>query len=249
MYKKIKNILNKLFNKDFLLKNELILRRLYGFFYSGNNFQCTVCNKKLSKFVKMFEDDLLCPNCGSLARTRRLQSILQDFIKNQSIKILDFSPPRCMYRKLKKNTQIEYVSTDYAGEFMADKQLNMIKIDEPDNIYDLILCYHVLEHIKDDRKAMSELFRIMKPGGKGIIQTPFKDGEIHENDSISAEAERKIHFGQEDHVRVYSVSGLCERLEKAGFTTQSISYQDKQPNFHGFRNETVVFIEKCIMPK
>jgi 2-polyprenyl-3-methyl-5-hydroxy-6-metoxy-1,4-benzoquinol methylase len=249
MYKKIKNILIKLFNKDFIIKNELILRNLYGFFYSGRNFQCTICNKKLRKFIDIFEDDLMCPNCGSLARTRRLQSILlQDFLVNQSVKILDFSPPRCRYRKLKKNTQIDYVSTDYAGEFMSDKQLNIVNIDEPDNRYDLIVCYHILEHIKEDKKAISELFRIMKPGGRGIIQTPFKDGDIYEDDSIKTEAERRIHFGQEDHVRVYSVSGLCERLEKAGFVTKSIKYHDKHPNFYGFRHETVIFIEKVITP-
>ena len=244
MYKKIKHVLKKLFGKDFLIKNELIFRKLYGFFYSGKNFQCTVCKKKLRKFIDISENELMCPNCGSLARTRRLQSILQDFLINQSIKILDFSPPRCMYRLLKENRQIDYISTDYAGEFIADKKLNIVNIDESDNIYDLIVCYHVLEHIKDDKKAISELFRIMKHGGKGIIQTPFKDGETYENDLIKTEAERKIHFGQEDHVRVYSISGLCERLENVGFAIKYINYQDKQPNYYGFRNETVIFIEK-----
>jgi len=244
MYKNIKIVLNKLFNKKFLIKNELLLRKIYGFFYSGNNFQCTVCEKKLRKFIELSENELMCPNCGSLARTRRLQTILQDFLINQSIKILDFSPPRCMYRKLKKNKQIDYVATDFAGEFLADKKLNMVDVDEPDNIYDLIVCYHVLEHIKDDKMAISELFRIMKPGGKGIIQTPFKNGETYENDSIKTDAERRIHFGQEDHVRVYSVSGLCERLEKAGFTIKTKNYQEIQPDFFGFRNETVIFIEK-----
>jgi ubiquinone/menaquinone biosynthesis C-methylase UbiE len=101
-----------------------------------------------------------------------------------------------------------------------------------------------LEHIDEDRQAMSELFRVMKPGGKGIIQTPFKEGNIYENDTIVTREERKIHFGLEDHVRIYSVAGLCERLEQVGFLTKAISFQVEPPNFHGFRNETVIFIEK-----
>jgi len=160
------------------------------------------------------------------------------------MKILDFSPHRCMYRKLKKNKQINYVSTDYAGEFIADKKLDIVHIDEPDNTYDLIICYHILEHIKNDGQAISELFRIMKPHGKGIIQTPFKEGGIYENESIQTDSERKLHFGLEDHVRIYSVSGLCERLENAGFTVNPVRFQEKQPDFYGLIDETVIFIEK-----
>ena len=244
MYSRIKRIVNKHISKNFLVKNEVILRKMYAMFYSGRKFQCTVCDKKLRKFVVISENELMCPNCGSLSRTRRLKTILQDIFFNQSIKVLDFSPQRCLYRKLKKNRQIYYVATDYAGEFIADKRLNIVEIDEPDNVYDLIVCYHVLEHIKDDRKAISELFRILKPGGKVLIQTPFKEGEIYENESIKTGADRRIHFGQEDHVRYYSVNGLCERLEQAGFIAKPIKYQEKQPDFYGFRDETVIFAEK-----
>ena len=66
--------------------------------------------------------------------------------------------------------------------FKARKALDIENIEEPNsNTYDLIICYHVLEHINKDLKAMSELFRILKPGGKVYIQTPFKEGVIYEN--------------------------------------------------------------------
>ena len=237
-------MLKKIVGKDFLTRNEIILRKMYALFYSGTNFKCTVCDKRLRKFIGVFEHDLLCPNCGSLSRTRRLQCILDELILNRTVKILDFSPHRCMYRKLKKNKQIKYVSTDYAGEFIADKKLDIVAIDEPDNTYDVIICYHILEHIQNDTQAISELFRIMKPGGKGIIQTPFKEGGIYENDSIQTDKERKIHFGLEDHVRIYSVSGLCERLKDAGFTVSPVRFREKQPDFYGLIDETVIFVEK-----
>ena len=71
---------------------------------------------------------------------------------------------------------VTYITTDYADEFEAMKCLNIEAIDEPDNQYDIIICYHVLEHIQNDIKAMDELKRITKPGGICIIQTPFKKG-------------------------------------------------------------------------
>ena len=42
-----------------------------------------------------------------------------------------------------------------------------------DNMYDFILCNHVLEHVENDLKALREIKRILKKGGKGIVQVPF----------------------------------------------------------------------------
>ena len=81
----------------------------------------------------------------------------------------------------------------------------------------LIICYHILEHIDSDQQAMKELFRVLKTDGTCLIQTPFKDGETYEDFSIKTKEDRLKHFGQDDHVRIYSISGLKERLEKSGF--------------------------------
>jgi SAM-dependent methyltransferase len=55
-----------------------------------------------------------------------------------------------------------------------------------------------LEHVADDRKAMSELRRILRPSGTAIIMVPLEEGldETYENPSIVSEADRLIHFGQ-----------------------------------------------------
>ena len=55
--------------------------------------------------------------------------------------------------------------------------------------YDMIICYHVLEHIDNDKQAMKEMMRILKPHGKCIIQTPYKEGKIHEDEEEAAEEE------------------------------------------------------------
>ena len=100
---------------------------------------------------------------------------------------------------------------------MADHQFDITSIDLPNQSIDLIICFHVLEHIEADHKAMQELYRILKPKGRIILQTPFKSGDIYENQAIQTPEDRLLHFGQSDHVRIYSVDGLKSRLEKIGF--------------------------------
>jgi hypothetical protein len=94
---------------------------------------------------------------------------------------------------------------------------------------------------------MQELYRITKPGGICIIQTPFKEGDIYEDSSLRTEQERLLHFGQEDHVRIYSVEGLINRLSIAGFQTTTKTYEERLDHKNGFSsNESVIIAEKRI---
>jgi SAM-dependent methyltransferase len=42
----------------------------------------------------------------------------------------------------------------------------------PDNQFDLVLSHEVLEHVQNDRRAVSEMVRVLKPGGRGVIFVP-----------------------------------------------------------------------------
>ncbi len=194
----------------------------------------------MSQFIKHGEKERLCPRCGSRARTRRLFSLMPDDLAGK--KLLHFSPPRSLDKKLKEIKGLEYVSSDYVGEFKAMKNLNIESIDEPNSSYDLVICYHVLEHIEKDQQAMSELYRILRPGGKAIIQTPFKEGAIYEDPSIESEEERLKHFGQKDHVRIYSSQGLIERLQKTGFNNELLKFEEHPQNRNGFAEREKVII-------
>ena len=152
--------------------------------------------------------------------------------------MLHFSPPKGLRKKLKTLPLQQYITSDYEGEFKADKKLNIQQIDEQDNTYDIIICYHVLEHIPNDRQAMKELFRVLKPQGKCFIQTPFKDGEIYEDSTITTPEERTKHFGQHDHLRIYSVEGLSQRLKEAGFQIKVNIFPDDYK--FGYKKETVI---------
>ncbi len=238
MYEKIKKIAKTILPKSILEKNEETLRNLVALKYRGNTVFCNVCSSGLSSFIKLDNDELLCPKCGSLPRTRRLLELIEKEPNWSTKSLLHFSPPKALRKKLKSLPLKAYVTTDYEGEFKADKKFNIQQIDEQDNTYDLIICYHVLEHIPNDRQAMKELFRVLKPQGKCFIQTPFKKGEIYEDETITTPEERTKHFGQHDHLRIYSVEGLSKRLKDAGFQVNVSTF----PSYHkfGYNQETVI---------
>ncbi len=218
------------------------LRWLYAsVFFHGNQFCCNICGHRFSAFITVRSGDKICPFCGSLPRSRRLLQLLLD--ENLLIgKVLHFSPSRSLYRYFKSLAGIHYLSSDFANEFMADRQLDITAIDLPDKSIDTILCLHILEHIENDLKAMRELYRILKPGGKVIIQTPFKIGDIYENPKVQTPEEREKHFGQADHVRIYSLAGLKGRLEQVGLEVSVRSFRERTISPQGFKAKEVFLI-------
>ncbi len=239
MYEKVKKIAKQLIPHRLIKKHEDKLRGLVALSYKGNNVTCTVCDNSFSKFIKLENGDLLCPNCGSLPRTRRLIELIEVENNLEIKKVLHFSPPKGFREKLRKLELGSYITTDYEGEFDADKRLNIEAIEETDNQYDIIICYHVLEHIIKDEQAIGELYRVLKQEGVCFIQTPFKDGDIYEDYSITSRTGRLEHFGQEDHVRVYSVEGLKKRLEQKGFVVEVLNFNEPE-NKKGFAREVVL---------
>jgi hypothetical protein len=239
MYSAFKKMLKRIFPERFLIRIEFILRYFYSLMYLGSAVCCNICGGRFSGFVSMESGDLLCPRCGSLPRQRRLWIILQPFIdREDSIKILHFSPSRILQKKLRHRKPSQYITSDYEAKADADKHYDITHIPESENSYGLIICFHVLEHVPDDRQAIRELYRILKPEGRVFIQTPFRDGDIYEDKTINTGAERLHHFGQEDHVRIYSVKGLVSRLKEAGFSVQASQYEADP--ILGLREETIL---------
>ena len=242
MYRFLKKNIKSLIPKKILFKNELLFRKFYGVLYLGNKHECNVCNKKLKAFIPLGTNDLICPFCGSLARNRRLWDLLNKKGGIQG-KLLHFSPSRSLYRNLKKIKSIDYYSSDFENEFLADYKFDITNINQESEKFDTIICYHILEHIIDDHKAMAELYRVLKPDGKIYIQTPFKEGAIYEDFSIVLPEDRLKHFGQDDHVRIYSVEGLTNRLENAGFNVSVKSFNNLDNNLYfGFKSPETVLI-------
>ena len=108
---------------------------------------------------------------------------------------------------------------------IVDVKADLLDLPFQDEEFDVVFCNHVLEHIIEDKKAMKELYRVLKPGGWGILQVPLKraNSETYEDFSITDPKERQIHFGQYDHVRWYAMDYFT-RLESVGFEVEILEY-------------------------
>ncbi len=245
MYRFLKKNIKSLIPNSLLFKYELVFRYPYGIFFIGKSNQCNICDHKIKYFAKLNSTEKICPFCGSISRTRRLYKQLKDgnYLKGN---VLHFSPSRSLYRNLKRNKKVQYYSTDFEGEFLADYNFDITNINQKDKKFDLIICYHILEHIIDDRKAISELYRVLNHSGIALIQTPFKEGDIYEDYSITSAKDRLNHFGQEDHVRIYSVNGLKNRLEDFGFNIEVKSFSPHESDdYFGLKSpETILKLTK-----
>jgi predicted SAM-dependent methyltransferase len=241
MYSQIKRFILKYF-PSVIHQNEALLRKIMALAYRGKAHQCPICSYKLSRFIQLENGDQLCPRCGSLGRSRRLYALLKGHVGIS--KVLHFSPPKSLKLQLEKWEHFDYVSSDYENEFEAELQLDITNINLPSESIDLIICYHVLEHIPNDMQAMRELYRILKAGGTAYIQTPFSKEQFLEDLSIISPEERFRLYGQADHVRLYTVEKLVERLESVGFNVERLEFAEEKNNRFGFKEEETVLLVK-----
>jgi predicted SAM-dependent methyltransferase len=124
---------------------------------------------------------------------------------------------------------------------------DMKQLDYQDQTFDVIVCSHVLEHMKDDILMMKELYRVMKDTGWGIFQVPIALSlkRTYEDPYIITPEERNRAYGQEDHVRIYARKDYVGRLKSAGFTFKPIHVSEIcKTNIwkYGFSQTDVLYI-------
>jgi len=169
-----------------------------------------------------------CPICGSTDRDRLYALYILNYLvstKNDTqISIIDIAPSSPISDYIRKIISesihnMSYRTADIAKEDVDDKIDITDMLCYDNNQFDFFICSHVLEHVADDNKALSELYRILKPGGLGILMVPIclAIKETDEDPTVTDEGERWRRFGQNDHVRLYSKNGFIDRVGKAGF--------------------------------
>jgi ubiquinone/menaquinone biosynthesis C-methylase UbiE len=127
--------------------------------------------------------------------------------------------------------------------------MDVQNIPFPDGSFDVVFCNHVLEHVADDRAAMREMWRVMRPGGWGVMLSPVDETHrtTFEDDTITDRAERTRLFGQYDHRRVYGLD-YADRLRKAGFTVEERDYfaelPEEERRRYGLRSEILYIVRK-----
>lgn len=160
-----------------------------------------------------------------ISKNKRIK--LRNAETNSALKVLHFAPEQEFYKRFKKQTNIDYTTTDLLSP-LADVKADICNLPFEDNAYDIIFCNHVLEHIPDDTKAMQELYRVLKPGGMGIFQIPqdLSRATTFSDDTIIDQKERAKIFGQYDHVRVYG-RDYFDKLRSIGFKVVEEDYTNK----------------------
>ncbi len=222
------------FHRPFLVRISLIFQPLLRWYFSGSRFEDPIDGSKYRKFLpygygEELRQNALCPGTLSLERHRLLWLYLSketNFL-NQPLKVLHLAPEQVFYRLFKKFDHWDYTTTDLYSP-LAEVKADICKLPFESNIYDLVFCNHVLEHVPDDQKAMSELYRVLKKGGTLIAQVPIKEDRLKtfENWSITSPDERAKVFGQYDHVRIYG-QDYYSRLEKVGFKAKAFDLISK----------------------
>lgn len=185
--------------------------------------------------------DVRCPKCFSNERHRLLKLILgrHDVVKSSDA-VLHFAPEKSLRQEIN-----HLAGTYHTADITPGRADTIINIEEPDiedECYDVVICNHVLEHV-DDTKALAQLFRILRHGGRLIAMFPIIEGwdETYENDSIHCEKERVLHFGQEDHVRFYG-NDVRDRIRGAGFSLTEYTSVEPDVMRYGLQRGEKVFV-------
>jgi hypothetical protein len=193
--------------------------RLSARLLRGESRECPCCG---GHFKRMSERRLagfggICPRCRSHPRHRAIALLLArgDLPGHR---LLHFAPEPLFDPVFARLPEIERTTADLYAP--ADLALDITKMDLEDASFDLILCSHVLEHVPDDHTAMSELRRVLAPGGLALVLTPYRpEVSTYEDPAITAPLDRMVAFGQQDHVRIYGAD-LADRLRDAGFEVE-----------------------------
>ena len=203
-----------------------------GLFYAGRGregVECPLCGARYRRFMPYgyveARLNALCPRCLALERHRLLWLWLsrETYLLTRAPRFLHIAPEVCLMRKFEKIFPADRYTTLDLESPLAKVHADVQALPFPDGSFDVVFCNHVLEHVADDRLAMHEMYRVMKPGGWGVMLSPVdaSRAETFEDDTIIDPAERTRVFGQYDHRRIYG-RDYADRLRETGWQVDEI---------------------------
>ncbi len=245
--------------RNFISDNLLVQRAIN----TTGSRKCIVCGNYVEEFCPWGTDQEIfsqihiigggyrknckCPYCGTIDRERWLYYVLENHTDISVIegKVLHFAPEGTAETYIRKNARIDY----YSGDIVQGKAMHVIDItDIPyrDNMFDYVISNHILEHITDEKKAISEIKRVLKKKGKWVFSFPIcPDIETYEDENVDSPEKRLRAYGQDDHVRLYG-NDFVSRFERFGFKLNVYSPQDELDDEHidkfGFIKEDTIIV-------
>jgi SAM-dependent methyltransferase len=203
-----------------------LLWTLRPLLYRGDQVQCPCCGGTFDRFMThRGVPNVRCPRCGSMERHRLLWLWLDrhpEFLRGAR-RVLHIAPEPPLRRRF-DGDRVQYITADLASPY-ASVHCDIQDLPFKDGWFDLVVCNHVLEHIPDDRLALSELHRVQTPGGRAILLCPIATGlaETLEDPAVHTPAQRLATYGQEDHARLYG-SDYPDRIRDAGFDVDVVDF-------------------------
>lgn len=194
---------------------------------------CSICNRKYNKeqflpFGPSKRPFVACPTRGCFSSERdRFTALFIEKNKVKYKKTLHIAP-EANIQKILKRFSVNYICGDLYPEqykHLSCIYLDATKLSFQDNTFQLVYASHILEHIPNDVKAMQEIYRVLDKKGFFLALIPQSlEKDTYEDDSIIEPEERKKHFGQYDHVRIYGLD-FTQRLKNCGFYVQIYCHQ------------------------
>lgn len=250
-----------------------LIRRLFHIcfarYWPWKTRLCVVCGKASADFIpyrygesptpallatlRMVGSDMnnfSCAWCGSHDRERHLVLYLRsagifEWIRGR--RILHFAPERHLPRLINAAQPTVYVLADLHAKEPNVECVDIMQMPYPDASFDLVIANHVLEHVHNDMRALSEIRRVLGVNGQAILQTPYSSRLHHtwSDPGIDAEDARRQAYGQEDHVRLYG-EDIFERFKSAGLISQVRTHDNLLPTIdakkHGVNSLEPLFL-------
>jgi predicted SAM-dependent methyltransferase len=198
----------------------------YYYLSAGSGRDCPICGFSGRQFSSTPMGDIQCPNCRSLPRQRILWMYLQnetDVLTNKN-RVLEFSPRYGLKKEFSIRDNIQYTSVDISSSDV-DVHVDISNLPFVSGSFDVIVCSHVLEHVRDDQSAIDELHRVLNENGELFVMVPKDKGrsQTYENPNATTREERLQHFGHPNHERIYG-RDFPDRLSQSGFHVNVITY-------------------------
>jgi len=149
----------------------------------------------------------LCPQRGLLIEVGSSSGSLLETFRNDGWRVLGVEPDRNAARYAKAKFGVETTNTilERAGI--------------PDHSADVVVMLHVIEHVPDPVGTLTEIHRVLKPGGYLIVETPRYDTLMFK---LFGRRERSISC--DGHIYFFTTDTLRKTYEKAGFVLEKFEY-------------------------